>query len=78
MAVGYLALAQGFSHPTHQDPGLCPRLPPITQKEHSLQEQSFTLPVLVYLQKSTAPAGGPIVLYCPRPGTVQLTLRLSR
>lgn len=40
---------------------------PTTQKDHPLQEQSFNSRVLVYLQKSTAPAGGPIVLCLPLP-----------
>lgn len=54
------------SHPIRS--GSLPGPPtPTTQKDHPLQEQSFNSRVLVYLQESTAPAGGPIVLCSPLP-----------
>lgn len=40
---------------------------PTTWKDHSLQKQSLSSRVLVYLQKSTTPAGGPIVQCLPSP-----------
>lgn len=78
MVMGYLTLAQGFSLAPPSGSSALPQASTHHSQDHSLQKQSFNSPVLVYLQKSTAPAGGPIVLCCPCLGTVQLTLCLSR